>query len=55
MMSLFAFIPLLIYLALFIFIIWFAISLINTQRERNDILKEISSKLNNIEFKKKED
>ncbi|MEI3605461.1 hypothetical protein SPD48_07130 [Pseudogracilibacillus sp. SE30717A] len=55
MFSLFSLIPLLIYIAIFVFIIWFAISLINAQRERNDILKEISSKLNGLNFGEKED
>lgn len=58
-MNTIAIIPLLlliiIYLAVLGFIIWFAISLINTQKERNGILKEISSKLNGIEISKKEE
>ncbi|MEH7548481.1 MULTISPECIES: hypothetical protein [Bacillaceae] len=35
----------LIYLAVIGFTIWFAVSLIKAQKERNDVLKEISSKL----------
>lgn len=58
-MNAIAFIPLLlisiIYLAVLGFIIWFAISLIQTQKDRNVILKEISSKLEHIEISKKEE
>lgn len=54
-----AIIPLLlmmfIYLAVIGFTIWFAISLIKAQNERNAVLKEISNKLENIEFSKKEE
>jgi len=41
------------YLAIIGFIIWFAVSFINIQKERNLIFKEISSKLDNIEISKK--
>jgi len=51
----FSFLPLIIYLSVLGFIIWFATNLINAQRERNVLLKEISSKLSNIEVGKKED
>ncbi len=44
-----------IYLAVLGFIIWFAISLINAQKERNVVLKEISSKLDGLEISKKEE
>ncbi|MFJ8256391.1 hypothetical protein ACIQ4Z_03795 [Peribacillus asahii] len=44
-----------IYLAVIGFMIWFAISLIKSQKERNVILKEISNKLNDIEIRKKEE
>lgn len=58
-MNAIAFIPLLlisiIYLAVLGFIIWFAISLIQTQKDRNVILNEISSKLEHIEISKKEE
>lgn len=54
-MALFAFLPLLIYLALIGFAIWFIISLINAQKERNQILREISTKLDNLNFSKKEE
>jgi hypothetical protein len=37
--------PYVIILFLLIFIVWFGISLINIQRERNDILAEIAKKL----------
>jgi hypothetical protein len=43
-----------IYLAVIGFTIWFAISLIKAQKERNVVLKEISSKLDGIEISKKE-
>jgi preprotein translocase subunit YajC len=36
---------LLFYLAIIVFIVWFAVTLIKSQRERNRILKEISDKL----------
>ena len=45
----------LIYLAVLGFIIWFAISLIKTQKERNVVLKEISHKLDGIAITKKEE
>ena len=44
-----------IYLAVLGFTIWFAISLIKAQKERNVVLKEISSKLDGIEISKKEE
>ena len=44
-----------IYLAVLGFTIWFAISLINAQKERNVVLKEISSKLDGLEISKKEE
>ena len=48
-MEVLAIIPILlmiiIYLAVIGFTIWFAISLIKAQKERNIVLKEISSKL----------
>jgi hypothetical protein len=44
-----------IYLAVIGFTIWFAISLIKAQKERNVVLKEISSKLDGIEISKKEE
>ena len=44
-----------IYLAVLGFIIWFAISLINAQKERNVLLKEISNKLEGLEISKKEE
>lgn len=48
-------IPLLIYLAIIGFSLWFCISLINAQNERNQILREISAKLDNVNFDKKEE
>ncbi|MEQ2526604.1 hypothetical protein WMO40_07815 [Bacillaceae bacterium CLA-AA-H227] len=47
-MGVFSFFPILmmfLYLAVFGFSIWFAVSLIKAQRERNVILKEISTRL----------
>jgi heme/copper-type cytochrome/quinol oxidase subunit 2 len=44
-----------IYLVVIGFTIWFAISLIKAQKERNVVLKEISSKLDGIEISKKEE
>ena len=51
----FAIFPLLIYLAFIGFSLWFCISLINAQKERNEVLREISTKLENINFDKKEE
>jgi len=48
-------IMLVIYLAVLGFTIWFAISLISAQKERNIVLKEISNKLNVVEISKKEE
>jgi len=42
--SLFMFFPLMIYLTLIGFVVWFGISFIKVQRERNDILTEILKK-----------
>ncbi|MFD2212208.1 hypothetical protein [Metabacillus endolithicus] len=44
-----------IYLGVIGFTIWFAISLIKAQRERNVVLKEISYKLDFVDIRKKED
>lgn len=44
-----------IYLAVIGFTIWFAISLIKAQKERNVVLEEISSKLDGIKISKKEE
>lgn len=44
-----------IYLAAIGFSIWFALSLIKAQKERNVILKEISNKLDHTTFTKKDD
>ncbi|WP_198023296.1 hypothetical protein [Virgibacillus sp. SK37] len=41
----FALIPLLIYIGMIAFVIWFAVTLIKTLKEKNSILKEISNKL----------
>jgi len=55
----FAIIPFLFMLVIYFaglgFVIWFAITLIKSQKERNVILKEISSKLDKNEFQKKEE
>lgn len=54
-----AFIPflimILIYLAIIGFSIWFCINLIKAQKERNQILKEISTKLDGTNFGRKEE
>lgn len=44
-----------IYLAVIGFTIWFAISLINAQKDRNIILSEISKKLDGLDLRKKEE
>ncbi|MCM3409734.1 hypothetical protein KDJ21_017925 [Metabacillus litoralis] len=44
-----------IYIGVIGFTIWFAISLIKAQKERNVVLKEISNKLDIVEISKKED
>ncbi|MFD1738692.1 hypothetical protein ACFSCX_19415 [Bacillus salitolerans] len=44
-----------LYLAGLIFAIWFAVSLIRAQRERNVVLKDISNKLDYLQFSKKEE
>ncbi|WP_342511686.1 hypothetical protein MKY34_14255 [Sporosarcina sp. FSL K6-1522] len=58
-MELLALVPFLlmfvIYLAVIGFTIWFAISLINVNKQRNVLLKEISNKLRGDEFKPKEE
>ena len=58
-MELLALIPFLlmfvIYLAVIGFTIWFAISLINVNKQRNVLLKEISNKLSGSEFRQKEE
>ncbi|MBP3951677.1 hypothetical protein [Bacillus suaedae] len=43
--NLFMFLPLIIYLFAIAFVVWFAVSFINIQRKRNDLLAEISNKL----------
>lgn len=43
--NLFMFLPLIIYLFAIGFVVWFAVSFINIQRKRNDLLAEISNKL----------
>jgi heme exporter protein D len=50
--SLFAFIWIIFYLGLIVFGVWFAVSLIKTLKEKNQILKEISK---NLENKNKEE
>ncbi|MGG1679687.1 hypothetical protein ACIFOT_28800 [Neobacillus sp. NRS-1170] len=45
----------LIYLIVLGFIIWCAVSLIKAQKERNVVLKEISSKLDVLDNNKKEE
>ncbi|MGG1397892.1 hypothetical protein ABE288_08700 [Bacillus salipaludis] len=48
------FLMIIIYLSVLGFTIWFAVSLIRAQRERNVVLKEISNKLDVLELNKKE-
>lgn len=43
-----------VYVALFVFGIWFCVSLIKAQREKTRVLKEISNKLDNLNYLKKE-
>ena len=43
--ALFGLIPIIIYLGIIVFIIWFAVSLIKILKEKNQILREISKKL----------
>jgi hypothetical protein len=55
-MEAFAIIPILlmifIYLGIIVFTIWLAISFLNAQKQRNTILREISSKLDGIKIEK---
>ncbi|WP_175639225.1 hypothetical protein [Metabacillus schmidteae] len=44
-----------IYLAVIGFTIWFAITLINAQKDRNNILLEISKKLDGLEVTRNEE
>ncbi|PEL12486.1 hypothetical protein CN601_07565 [Bacillus sp. AFS017336] len=46
--SLFALIPLIIYVAPIVFIIWFLLKFLKLQQEKNQILKSISDKLDNF-------
>jgi hypothetical protein len=50
-----AFVPFLMMVFFYGFVIWFAVNLIKAQKERNDVLKEISNKLEGIQFSKKEE
>ncbi|WP_165571588.1 hypothetical protein [Cytobacillus praedii] len=50
-----AILPLLIYFSIIGFSLWFCISLIIAQRERNQILRDISSNLKDAAFLKKEE
>jgi len=57
MIGIMSFLPILlilVYLAVLGFVIWFAITLIKSQKERNQILKEMSTKLDRIEFNSKD-
>lgn len=57
-MEIIALIPFLIMFVIYLVVmgltIWFAISLISAQKERNVVLREISNKLNAVEISKKE-
>ncbi|NRD77302.1 hypothetical protein HPT25_07295 [Bacillus sp. BRMEA1] len=59
MISTFAILPfiliLIIYVGILALTIWFAVSLIKAQKERNIILKEISNKLDNSKINNKEE
>ncbi|MEK4243920.1 MULTISPECIES: hypothetical protein [unclassified Psychrobacillus] len=44
-----AIIPLILFFAFWIFIIWFVITLVHSSKERNELLKEISRKLDNLQ------
>ena len=50
-----AILPLLIYFSIIGFSLWFCISLITAQRDRNQILRDISSNLEDAAFLKKEE
>ena len=58
-MEAFAIIPILlmifIYLGIIVFTIWLGISFLNAQKQRNTILREISSKLDGIKIEKLEE
>lgn len=57
MIGIMSFLPILlilVYLAVLGFVIWFAITLIKSQKERNQILKEMSTKLDRIDFNSKD-
>lgn len=43
-----ALIPVIIFFAFWIFVIWFIVTLVQSNKERNDLLKEISRKLDNL-------
>ncbi|WP_166462499.1 hypothetical protein [Psychrobacillus vulpis] len=58
MVKIIAILPLLkffIYVAVIVFIIWFVVWIIQTQKEHNTLLKEISNKLDVLENNKKEE
>lgn len=54
-MTVFPLFLILIYLAVIVFSIWFCVSLIKSQRERNQLLRDISNKLDNPSIFKKEE
>ena len=54
-MEFWALLPFSIYIAIIILVFWFAINVVKAQKTRNYLLKEISNKLNIIEFNKKEE
>lgn len=45
---LFSIIPILFYIAPFVFMIWFLLKLLKVQQEKNQILKSISDKLDHL-------
>lgn len=49
------FLMLIVYVAVIGLTIWFAITFLHRQKERNLILKEISNKLSHVEIKKKDE
>lgn len=44
-MSVLVLVPLLIYISIIAFVIWYLLKFLNLQTERNEILKNISAKL----------
>ncbi len=47
-----AFIPIIFYIVILIFVVWFAITIVKTQKEKNRILNEISNGINEFTINK---